>query len=53
MRDGYLVKLDKRAVVLALAAVAIAVILGYWAGAIAGVAAALAGLFSAVVFRSQ
>lgn len=44
MRDGWLVKPDKRAVVLAGAAVVLAVILGYWAGALAGVLAALAGL---------
>jgi hypothetical protein len=31
--------------------VVLAIILGYWAGAIAGVAAALAGLLSAAVFQ--
>lgn len=51
MRDGYLVKLNKGAVVVAGAAVALAIIFGYWAGAIAGVAAALASLFSAAVLQ--
>jgi tetratricopeptide (TPR) repeat protein len=45
------VRLDKRAVVVALAAVAVAVILGYLGGTVAGVALALAGLFSAVILQ--
>jgi hypothetical protein len=48
MRHRKGVRLDKRAVIVA-AAVAIAVLLGYWGGAIPGVAAALAGLLSAAV----
>jgi hypothetical protein len=46
------VGLDKRAVVVAAAAVVIAVLLGYWAGAVPGVAAALAGLLSAAVLQA-
>jgi hypothetical protein len=46
------VRLDKRAMVVAAAAVAAAVLLGYWAGAVPGVAAALAGLIPAAVLQA-
>ena len=46
------VRPDKRAVVVAAAAVVIAVLLGYRAGAIPGVAAALAGLIPAAVLQA-
>ena len=44
-------RLDKRAVALGVAAVAVAVMLGALAGAVAGVVAALAGLAPAVLWQ--
>jgi hypothetical protein len=49
MRHRGGVRLDKRAAALAAVAVAAGVVLGYWSGAVPGVAAALAGLIPAVV----
>jgi len=48
-RDG--VRLDKRAAMIAAAAVAVGVVLGYWSSAGFGVLAALAGLIPAVVWQ--
>jgi len=48
-RDG--VRLDKRAAMIAAAAVAVGVVLGYWSSAGSGVLAALAGLIPAVVWQ--
>lgn len=45
------VRLDKRAAVVAAAAVAVGVGLGYWSGAVPGVLAALAGLIPAVIWQ--
>jgi hypothetical protein len=51
MRHGGLVRPDKRAVLIAVVAVSAGVLLGYWAGAVPGVAAALAGLVPAAVLQ--
>ncbi|HEY1621737.1 MAG TPA: tetratricopeptide repeat protein [Streptosporangiaceae bacterium] len=45
-------RLDKRAVTVAVAGVAAGVLLGYWAGAVAGVLAALAGLVPAAALQA-
>jgi tetratricopeptide (TPR) repeat protein len=51
IRHRGVVKPDRRAVVVAVVAVAAGVGLGYWAGAVPGVAAALAGLIPAAVLQ--
>lgn len=51
VRNCWRMRLDKRAVTLGVAAVAVAVVLGALAGAVAGVVAALAGLAPAVLWQ--
>src|SRR5450755_1333570 len=51
MGHGGVVRLDKRAAVVAAAGVAAGVLLGYWSGAVPGVLAVLAGLVSAAVLQ--